>query len=248
MSLSITPLGCSAMYATVDTPASGYLVDIDGYKLWLDAGGGTWQRLLTLVDFAEIDGILLSHRHPDHTIDLFQCFHARAYGGRELPTIPLWAPEETIGRITGFSTELNETFDISRIEAGGVLDIGGAKVSFFDMKHSAQTCGARFEHDGAVLAYSADTGPGSDFHSLAQGADVLIAEATFQDSDQPWWEGHLSATQAGRVASDVGARRLVLTHLPPDRDLQLSLREAEAESGSASVSLAEPGSAIEVTS
>lgn len=248
MSLSITPLGCSAMYATADTAASGYLVEIDGYKLWLDAGGGTWQRLLKLMDFGEMDGILLSHRHPDHTVDLFQCFHARAYGGRDLTSIPLWAPEETIERITAFSTELNETFDIIQIEAGGVLDIGGAKVSLVDMKHSAQTCGARFEHGGAVLAYTADTGPGSDFHALGHDADVLICEATFQDTDQPWWEGHLSATQAGRVASELDAGRLVLTHLPPERDHGVSLREAEAEAGSVPVSLAEPGRAIEVVS
>ena len=232
------------MYATADVAASGYLCDIDGYKLWLDAGGGTWQQLLKHLDYPEVDGILLSHRHPDHTIDLFQFFHARAYGGREVPSIPLWAPEETIARITAFSTELNETFDITQIDAGGVIDIGGAKVSFVDMKHSAQTCGARFEHGGAVLAYTADTGPGSDFPALAHDADVLICEATFQDEDQPWWEGHMSATQAGRVAADVGIGRLVLTHLPAGRDHQVSVQEAAREAGSIPVELAEQGRSI----
>lgn len=247
MSLSITPLGCSAMYATEDIAASGYLLEIDDYKLWLDAGGGTWQQLLRRLDYGDVDGVLLSHRHPDHTIDVFQFFHARAYGGRDLDPIPLWAPEETIERITAFSTELNETFDITQIEAGGVIDIGGAKATLVDMKHSAQTCGVRFEHGGVVLAYTADTGPGSDFHALAHDAGVLICEATYQDEDQPWWEGHLSATQAGRVVADVGASRLVLTHLPAGRDHQVSLKEAMVEAGSASVELAVPGRTIEVT-
>lgn len=235
------------MYATRDQAASGYLVDVAGFKLWLDAGGGTWQRLLRDMDFAEIDGVLLSHRHPDHTIDMFQLFHARRYGERHLPSIPLWAPEETIERVTGFSPELNETFDIVAIEGGGTIDIGGAKASFVDMKHSVQTCGLRLELGGSVLAYTADTGPGSDFHTLAHGADVVVCEATFQDSDQPWWEGHMSATQAGRMTSDVGAARLVLTHLPPTRDHQLSLREARREAGAVGVELAEPGRKIEVT-
>lgn len=247
MSLSITPLGCSAMYATRDHAASGYLVDIDGFKLWLDCGGGTWQRLLHHIDFADVNGILLTHRHPDHTIDLFQMFHARLYGERDLPNVPLWAPDETIARITGFSTELGETFDIEEIEGGGVVDVGGAKVSFVDMKHSVHTCGVRIEFEGRVLAYTADTGPGSDFLALARGADVVLCEATYQDSDQPWWEGHMSASQAGRMSSEVGAARLFLTHLPPTRDHQLSLEEARKESGAAAVELARPDGTIEVT-
>lgn len=246
MTFSITPLGCSAMYATADTPASGYLVEIDGFKLWLDAGGGTWQRLLQQVDFAELDGILLTHRHPDHTIDMFQLFHARLYGERDLPSIPLWAPEETIARATAFSTELGQTFDIVAIEGGGVIDIGGAKASFVEMKHSVQTCGVRLESGGSVLAYTADTGPDSDFQALARDADVVFCEATYQDSDQPWWEGHMSATQAGRMIGEVGGSRLVLTHLPPTRDHQLSLEEARRECG-AVVELAVPGRTIEVT-
>ena len=246
MTFSVTPLGCSAMYATAENAASGYLVDLDGFKLWMDCGGGTWQKLVSLMDFADVSGVLLTHRHPDHTIDLFQLFHARLYGERDLRSIPLWAPEEAVARITGFSTELEETFDITTVEAGAVIDIGGAKALLVEMKHSVQTCGVRIEHEGAVLAYTADTGPDSDFRTLAADANVFICEATFQDSDQPWWEGHMSATQAGRVAAEVSASRLVLTHLPPGRDPQVSLDEATREAGSASVQLAVPGVAIEV--
>ena len=246
MGLAVTPLGCSAMYATADAAASGYLIDFDGFTLMVDAGGGTWQKLVSLSDYADVDGVFLTHRHPDHTIDLFQLFHARLYGGRELDRIPLWAPAETIERITAFSTELGDTFEVTEVRGDTVLDIGGAKATFVDMNHPVQTCGLRLEHDGAVIAYTADTGPASDFHVLGHDANVVICEATFQDSDQPWWEGHMSATQAGRMANDVGASRLILSHLPPSRDHQLSLREALREAGSAGVELAEPGKRIEV--
>lgn len=246
MTLSITPLGCSALYATRATAASGYLVEIDGFNLWLDAGGGTWQQLIRRMDFADVHGLLLTHRHPDHTIDMFQLFHARLYGDRDLPRVPLWAPQETLDRVTGFSSELSDTFDLVPIEGGGVIDIAGAKASFVEMKHSAETCGIRLEGDGSVLAYTADTGPGSDFAALGRDADVVICEATFQDSDQPWWEGHMSATQAGRMINEVGASRLVLTHLPPGRDHQVSVDEAKVGAGAAAVELAEPGLKIEV--
>jgi len=244
---AVTPLGCSAMYATADAAASGYVVELDGFTLWVDAGGGTWQNLLALRDYADVDGIVLTHRHPDHTIDLFQFLHARLYGGRDLAAIPLWAPGETIERITGFATELAETFVVTEVEADAVLDIGGAKATFVGMNHPVETCGLRLEHDGAVLAYTADTGPGSHFHALGHDADVVICEATFQDSDRPWWEGHMSATQAGRMAQEVGASRLVLSHLPARRDHQVSLREATREAGSSEVVLAQPRQKIEVS-
>jgi ribonuclease Z len=49
---------------------------------------------------------------------------------------------------------------------------------------------------------------------LADGADLLVIESTFLDTDSALAEeyGHLTALQAGRVAADAGVRRLVLTH------------------------------------
>ncbi len=234
------------MFATPERAASGYLVEIDGFKLWMDAGGGTWQHLLHHLDYPDIDGVLLSHRHPDHTIDLFQAFHARLYGGRDVSPTTLWAPKETIERITFFSPELPDAFEVKQIEAGGVLDIAGAKVSFFEMAHPAETCGVRIECDGSVLAYTADTGPGADLAGLARNADLFICEATFQDSDQPFWEGHLSAGQAGTAAKEAEAKNLVLTHLPAGRDLDLSLAEARRTAGSTTVELAEDRHTIEI--
>jgi ribonuclease BN (tRNA processing enzyme) len=237
--VDVTVLGCSAMYATRDAAATGYLVELDGFKLWMDAGGGTWQRLLEHLDYKDIDGILLSHRHPDHTIDVFQAFHARAYGVHgKLDPIPLWAPMETVDRITAFSTELRDVFDINVIAAGQTVDIGGTKASFYEMAHPAETCGIRLEAGNEILAYSADTGPAADLLGLARDADLFICEATFQDQDQPWWEGHMSAALAGRAAAEAGAKRLMLSHLPEGRDLDVSRDEAARETGGIPVELA----------
>ena len=49
---------------------------------------------------------------------------------------------------------------------------------------------------------------------LADGVDLLVCESTFLDADRELAErwGHLTARQAGRLASAAGVRRLVLTH------------------------------------
>lgn len=239
--MNLTILGSSAMFATVERAASGYLLELGDSSIWLDAGGGTWRNLLQYVDYRAVDGVILSHRHPDHTIDVFQAFHARRYGGPEpLDPIPLWAPQETIDCLVAFTDNLKETFDMSPVGDGDTIDAAGATISFVKMAHPPYTVGLRVERDGQTLAYSADTGADADFDALARDADLFVCEATFQDSDEPW-EGHLRASQAGAIAARAGAKRLVLTHLPAERDLNTSMIEAQHDSGDVVVELAVDG-------
>lgn len=246
VTLKVTILGSSGMYATATRAASGYLVELGETCLWLDAGAGTWQHLLQLRPYESIDGIILSHRHPDHTSDIFQAFHARHYGAKNpLPPVPLWAPEDTLHRIAAFSYDFDNSFDLRPLEDGDSLQVDGAKLSFFEMAHVCDTVGVRVEVDGATFAYSADTGLRADFTSLAGDADVFICEATYQDRDDEW-EGHLRASQAGEVASSAGARKLVLTHVTPGHDLAVSLEEARRTAGDIDVSLAEDGQTFEL--
>lgn len=246
MGLNVTVLGSSAMYASTERAASGYLLDLDGTSLWLDAGGGTWRNLLAAGDYRSLGGIVLTHRHPDHTIDVFQAFHARAYGDREpLPALPLWAPQETLDHLAGFSHDLEKAFNLIPLDETSVLEVGGSRLTFTTMAHPAETLGVRVEADGGVFAYSSDTGPEGNFRRLAAGADVFVCEATFQDSDDDW-EGHMSASQAAIAATEVDVRSLVLSHLPHERDLELSVKEALA-AGEVDVSLAEDLRRIQVS-
>jgi ribonuclease BN (tRNA processing enzyme) len=246
MSFSVTVLGSSAWYGTLERAASGYLVDFGDIRIWLDAGGGTWSRLQETVDFKDVDGVILTHRHPDHTIDLFQLFHARQYGGREpMDPIPMWAPAETVDRMLAFTAQVDEAFDLRCIAAGDRIEIAGADLSFFDMAHPPETVGVRIERDGGVFAFSADTGPAFDIQGLAGRADVFLCEATYQDDDE-LWEGHLSATQAAQVAAQAEAGSLVLTHLPPIHDLNVSLTEAQKAAPGLPVQLAADGLKLEV--
>lgn len=246
MKFSLTVLGSSGMFATTERACSGYLLETDETCLLLDCGAGTWRNLLGHVDYGLLDGVLLTHRHPDHVSDLFQVFHARRYGSREpLAPIPLWAPAETLDRLTTFAKELDEAFDLRVIAPEDSLSAGGISFRFFEMAHPPETLGVRMERDGGVIAYSSDTGPTGDLTSLAAGADLFLCEATLQDSDEPW-EGHMSASQAGAAAAAAGAKKLLLTHLPPGRDAGLSLTEAHKTSGDAEVQLASDGLKAEV--
>jgi ribonuclease BN (tRNA processing enzyme) len=71
------------------------------------------------------------------------------------------------------------------------------------------------------------------------GVDVLLAEATLQDASEPYLF-HMSARQAGELATAAGARRLLLTHIPPSVDPAISLVEA-ADSYTGRLGLATAG-------
>lgn len=248
MTLSVTVLGSSAMYATRERACSGYLLEVGGRHVWLDAGAGTWRNLIEHIDYQDIDAVILTHQHPDHTSDVFQAFHARNYGGETpLPVIPLWAPGPTIAALRAFNDSIDESFEMNKVVDGGSIDYASATFSFTLMAHPVETLGVRVEAEDAVFAYSADSGTSADFESLAASADLFVCEATFQDSDEEW-TGHMSASQAAGVAAGVGVTRLLLSHLPPGRDLGISLAEADAAGGAVQIQLAADGQRFEVGS
>ena len=84
----------------------------------------------------------------------------------------------------------------------------------------------RAEAEGRVLVYTADTGPSDDVAALARGADLLMAEATFQEAVNPAPDVHMTGAEAGALAAAAGAGRLVLTHIPPGLDKDVSARQA----------------------
>jgi ribonuclease BN (tRNA processing enzyme) len=248
MGFSVTVLGSAAMYATRERAAAGYLLRLSDVNVWLDAGAGTWRNLLRHIDYPDLHAVVLTHRHPDHTTDVFQAHHAISYGPiQDLPKVPLWAPEEVTVALKGFSERMTEAFDLHPVAAGDSIEFAGGRFSFFHMAHPVVTLGVRVEFDRGVFAYTGDTGPGADFEGLIKGADVLICEATFQDSDGPW-EGHMYASAAAELAERYGVARLVLTHLPPERDLGLSLTEAHRNSEGLQVELAEDNRTYEIVS
>jgi ribonuclease Z len=86
---------------------------------------------------------------------------------------------------------------------------------------------------GRRLVVTGDTRPCAATEDSARGADLLVHDATFGDEE---WERardtfHSTAREAGRVARQAGARRLLLTHLSTryDRDPSPLLRQAGEE-------------------
>jgi ribonuclease Z len=70
---------------------------------------------------------------------------------------------------------------------------------------------------GLKIVYSGDTAPTHELVEVSKDADLLIHEATFDDTlqDRAVSELHTTASQAAGIALEANAKKLVLTHISP---------------------------------
>ena len=226
MTLAVTILGCSGTYAGPGGACSGYLVQSPTTNVWLDCGAGTFANLQRHIDLADLHGIVCSHSHPDHWLELPVAVNAFRYGlGRPDASIPLvWtaATAELFAAVSGRPPE--PTFVSKVVDESSRVTIGDIDLSFSRTDHPVETLAVRADHDGSAIAYTADTGDAWALSSLGPGIDVALVEATLDDP-VPGIQ-HLTAAQAGSQAQAAGVATLVLTHLAPGSDPDA--RRAEA--------------------
>lgn len=237
-------VGSSGTFPDVGKPAAGYLVEHEATRVWCDTGPGTFMSLP--VDSDLIDAVVLSHQHPDHCSDVFAAYHAWTYRPEPRDSIPLYAPQVVWDRIVEFVEKEPPCFDFVPVWTGDSVTIGSLDATFVEMGHSVPTVGSRWEGTNRTLFYTADTGPAGEWMSFADSVDVMLSEASYQGAtkDKPYTY-HLTAGEAGQIAREVGASRLVLTHIPPYLDVAKSVAEAE-QTFDRPVRLAVPGTSFDV--
>lgn len=236
----LTILGASAACMAPGGACSSYLVQHGSTNLVLDCGPGSLANLRATLDYRAVTAVVLSHLHSDHILDLVPYRYGLRYGpGATGERIPLWAPPggaahlERLGQaVSGESSFFEATFDVREHDRGAGLTIGGIDLTFAPTRHYIPCWAIRCEAAGASLVYTADTGPLPSLTAFARGASLLLAEATLLEREAgEETPGHLTAAEAGELARDAGAERLVLTHLWPELGLQSLAANAEAAFG-----------------
>jgi ribonuclease BN (tRNA processing enzyme) len=250
--VKLTVLGCSGSTPGPDSPASGYLIEADEYRLVLDLGHGAFGALQRYVQPADVDAIIVSHLHADHCIDLTAYVVSLRFGGEghrahgPEARIPLVGPAGTRDRIEAaydpFARKLGlqELFGFSTPASA---ELGPFALSFARVNHPIATSAVRITYGDRTFVYSADTGESPELVSLAHGADVFLCEATFGPDDEYVPDLHLTARQAGEHADKAGVDRLVITHVPPWTSREVQANEA-AETFHGAVEIATPGAEI----
>jgi ribonuclease BN (tRNA processing enzyme) len=230
--VDVRVLGCSGTYPSPNSPASGYLISSGESKVWVDAGTGTFEALQHVVEFTEVDAMVITHMHSDHCLDVFPFYYALRLHP-DLPRhLPVYAPAHAHDVLTRLILGDNvgvfsEVFDFRPLEAGVPVEVNGLRMDFALTNHPIPTYAVSVKADGHHLVYSSDTGPMPELADFCRGADSLIAEATWQNGhDGP--PLHLTAGEAGELATQAGVGSLFLTHLFPTLDHHRSREEASA--------------------
>lgn len=240
MGLSLTVLGCSGTYPAAGTACSGYLLRSASTSVWLDCGGGTLAALQAHVALTDLDGIVCSHAHPDHWLELPVAVNALRYGlDRFDAGLPVYWTAETAELFHAVSgRDPAPTFDSRVIDETARATIGDIELRFSRTDHPIETLAVRADSDGRSIAYTADTGDAWELSSLGADIDLALVEATLDEADEGVVQ-HLSGRQAGGQAARADVAGLVLTHLAPGSDPD-ARRAAAAAVYEGPIVLAEP--------
>lgn len=223
-------------------------------RILVDAGGGVLGALAAVAPLESLSAVFLTHLHNDHVADLYPIALWARFTHRKLS---LYGPPGTRTLLykwfSLFASDPDpyvQALEIVECEDWRAYTIGALKVTTCPVEHNVLCHALRIEAGGRRLVISADTRAGALIEEAAQGADLLLSEATYQDlppgrEPEKSRAHHMTAREAGALARKAGARRLVLTHLKFDLDPEVSRKQAEEAYG-APVELASPGASFDV--
>ena len=136
--------------------------------------------------------------------------------------------------------DLRQLVDVTEYDAGPVFGGGDIKVAALRVEHPpVSDCFAlRFDCDGRSVVFSSDTACFPPLAEFARHADILVHEAMLAEGverlvartgngarlREHLLASHTLAEDAGRIASQAGVKHLVLNHLVPADDPQISER------------------------
>lgn len=212
----------------------------------VDCGPGLVRRAreafnkgVAALDVKNLDTLLLTHLHSDHTVGLPDIIFSPWVMGRVEPLKVFGPPgtnhlvnhvvaaygEDIKARTCGLEP-INETGGSAtsqEISEGVVLENDHVRIEAFGVEHGEtwEPFGYKFVTDDRTIVVSGDTAPCESAYKHWQGCDVLVHEvysqAGFNNREKNWQKYHshmhTSGYELGEIAVKVQPKKLVMTHL-----------------------------------
>ena len=235
--MEVTLLGTGTAIPEADRFPSSALIKTDEQTVLVDIGPGILRRMAQAgLPLEDLDTVLITHFHTDHTADLpALLFALRSPRYKHRPPLHIYGPpglQQFLQHLTAawpwVDPEQAEYHLMVRELAPGPFEMGEMRVTAVAVEHTANSMGYRIEAEGGVAAFSGDADECPGLLELAKDADLFVCDCAFPDGS--YTAGHLTPSRAGRVAAEANCRKLVLTHFYPEcagQDLAGGARSGE---------------------
>jgi ribonuclease Z len=176
---------------------------------------------------------------------------------RDSYDIHVFATEHGGGSV-GYAVKEHERrgrFDPDKARAAGIPEgplwgklANGEAVELADGRRLMSDVFVGPKRPGRLVVFTGDTRPCASVVDAAQGADLLIHEATFgeEEKDRAKETGHSTAREAAQVALAAKARKLVLSHVSARYSISAEELVKEARAVFPETTVAKDGMTVEV--
>ncbi len=233
MILTITPLGTVSPYCKEEHNCPGFLINYKDYKILLDCGNGITRYLHFPVDLNNLS-VVITHYHIDHYGDIGALQYASfVYHnlGKIGKKINIYLPKEDINYRKKAICQNNEAYSLYHdINEKSPIYLADLKITFKNnQSHSIPSYMVKLETNEFKVVYTSDIGTTNwqELIKFCKNADILISESSFLKSHNSLSKTHLTAYDAGSLAKECNASKLLLTHLWPEEIRENYLAEAQ---------------------
>lgn len=214
-------LGTGTATPSLERASSAYLLETGWGRILVDIGPSVVRRLMECgYTTNDVDMIVLTHFHPDHTVDLATFLFASNYGD-----VTRKKPLKLLGgkgldrffrkyvRLYRWLAPVGYELSIVSLPCG-TLSLGPLVVRTARTNHNPESIALRIEEKRSIV-FTGDTAYSRHLVDLARQTDVLVTECSFPERKV---HGHLNLAALQRIVNKAKPRQVILSHLYPDWD------------------------------
>lgn len=227
--IEVIILGSGTCAPSIRRAGPSACLKASGQTFMIDSAAGTLRQMVMAgIPYDSIDTILYTHFHPDHIGEFVPFIFATKYapGYNRSSPVMIFAAQglnnfhHAMKMAFGHWTEPEEERVIMEelsCEVPAAVQAPPFIIRSAPVKHTPQSLAYRIECPGGKsVVFSGDTDICQNIIDIAEGADLLVCECAAPEGEKV--QGHLTPSEAGRIANEAGVKALLLTHFYPDCD------------------------------
>jgi ribonuclease BN (tRNA processing enzyme) len=216
-------LGTGTATPSLQRASSSYLLSTTWGTILVDIGPSVVRRLLEYGHTTDdVDMIVLTHFHPDHTVDLATFLFASSYGDitRKKPLILLGGRGlegfyEDFVRLYRWLSPVGYDLILKSLPVGE-WSVGEVSIRTSKSNHNPESIALRVAEGKSgtkSIVFTGDTDFSKEVVALAARADLMVSECSFPERKV---QGHLNLADLQRIVKEARPGQVVLSHLYPD--------------------------------